>query len=981
MTLDKLLADVFSAPHGPEIGAFFDYDGTVITGYSATTFYSKRLKDFDIGPEELVRTLLLSMRGVHTEEDFGALLELASNAWSGKSEEEMEKVGRKLFTSEIAGKLHTEVWELAEAHRAMGHTVVLASSATRFQVEPMAEALGADHVLCTPLEVADGLLTGRTGGTPLWGNNKAQAVIDLARSKGIDLTRSFGYSNGNEDVPFLSAVGHPTAVQPDKGLREEAERRGWPVLDCVPRGKRPGVVDIARTGAFYGAFAGAFVAGLGAGLLNRNRHQIIDITSTIGTDLGFALAGVNVEVVEGAEHLWSRRPAVFIFNHQSNIDAVVAMKLVRTGYTGVAKKEAKNIPGFGQLFQIADVAFIDRGNVSDPRAILAPAVEKLRNGLSIVLAPEGTRSPTPRLGPFKKGAFHIARQAGVPIVSIVMKGQNEVMWRGSQTVRPGRIEVVVLPPVETADWKMSEISKQAEKIRNDFLHTLSHWPGRPAAPELRSPDTQARLHGHDRGDAMTTAADIPMASAEWGGGSDVMNAFESLMWRVEDASPVRSTCVGIELLDGTPDWADVVETHQRLARLVPRLRHRVVAPPMGLAPPRWAEDPNFDLHYHLRRTRLPDDAGWVGLLQAAEKAAMRGFDRARPPWEAVLYEGLPEGKSAYVLKLHHSISDGLGIMKLLSYLNPSAGMSVPLGPELTPRPAKVMSPLDALRAHTVEGVLGTPQVLRKAGGTALRALSTPTESVRSSLRYTSSLKRVLSPPAAEPSPLLAGRSTNWRFAALDVDFAALRAAAKTVGASINDAYLAALLGGYRLYHEAMGAPPQPVPVAIPMSLRKADEAHGGNDIASARLAGPMDIVDPTKRMLAIGEQVRKARDEPAMNNLSVIAPAIARLPAGVIAQIAGGMTKANDLQASNVPGPRVDVFLAGVRVERLYGYAPLPGCPAMITLATHGPVACVGVNYDAAAFTHPGEFIRALAAGFDEVLAVGSDNPPPTLAR
>ncbi|WP_019877527.1 wax ester/triacylglycerol synthase domain-containing protein [Sporichthya polymorpha] len=478
---------------------------------------------------------------------------------------------------------------------------------------------------------------------------------------------------------------------------------------------------------------------------------------------------------------------------------------------------------------------------------------------------------------------------------------------------------------------------------------------------------------------MTTEA--PMASAEWGGGSDVMNAFEALMWRVEDASPVRSTCVGIELLDGTPNWNAVVETHHRLTRLIPRLRHRVVSPPMGLAPPRWAEDPNFDLHYHLRRTRLPDDAGWAGLLAAAEKAAMRGFDRARPPWEAVLYEGMPDGKSAYVLKLHHSISDGLGIMKLLTYLHPPAGLETPVGPELTPRPNKVMTPLDALRAHAVEGALGTPDVLRKAGSTALRALSNPPESVRSSVRYTSSLKRVLSPPAAEPSPLLAERSTNWRFAALDVDFAALRAAAKTVGASINDAYLAALLGGYRLYHEAMGVPPQPVPIAIPMSLRPAEAANGGNEIASARLAGPMEIVDPAKRMLEIGDQVRRARAEPARNNLSVIAPAIARLPAGVIAQIAGGMTRANDLQASNVPGPRVEVHLAGVRVERLYGYAPLPGCPAMITLATHGPVACVGVNYDAASFTDPETFVRSLVGGFDEVLRVGGDNPPPVLAR
>lgn len=471
-----------------------------------------------------------------------------------------------------------------------------------------------------------------------------------------------------------------------------------------------------------------------------------------------------------------------------------------------------------------------------------------------------------------------------------------------------------------------------------------------------------------------------MASAEWGGGSDVMNAFETMMWRVEIDSPLRSTCVAVELLDGTPSWPEFVEVHARIARLVPRLRHRVVSPPMGLAPPRWAEDPNFDLHYHVRRTRLPDGAGWPELLAAAEKSAMRGFDRARPQWEAVLYEGLPGGKSAYLFKLHHAVSDGLGIMKLMSYIQPPAGRSTPVG-VASVAPERAMSPLDALRAHAVDGVRGTPHALRRAGGSTFKALTTPAESLRSSVRYTRSLRRVLSPPAADPSPLLAARSTNWRFAALDVDFPALRAASKAVGGSINDAYLAALLGGYRIYHEAMGAQPQPIPIAIPMSLRSAEDATGGNEIATARLAAPMDIVDPAKRMLAIGELVRSARAEPAMNNINLIAPTLARLPSGVIAQVGGGITKANDLQASNVQGAREDVFLAGVKVERLYPYGPLPGCPAMITLVTHGQISCIGVNYDSAAFTDGPGFIRALAAGFDEVLAVGGPAAPAVTSR
>jgi putative phosphoserine phosphatase/1-acylglycerol-3-phosphate O-acyltransferase len=118
---------------------------------------------------------------------------------------------------------------------------------------------------------------------------------------------------------------------------------------------------------------------------------------------------------------------------------------------------------------------------------MQPVVDRLRSGLSIVLSPEGTRSPTPRLGPFKKGAFHIAVQAQVPVIAMVMKGQNEVMWRGSQTVRPGKIEVVVLPPFDTSTWKVSTMSRHADEVRKAFLHTLAHWPGRPSAPEELDP--------------------------------------------------------------------------------------------------------------------------------------------------------------------------------------------------------------------------------------------------------------------------------------------------------------------------------------------------------------------------------------------------------------------------------------------------------------------------------------------------------------
>ena len=184
--------------------------------------------------------------------------------------------------------------------------------------------------------------------------------------------------------------------------------------------------------------------------------------------------------MQGAEHLWSHRPAVFTINHQSGLDALIIQKLLRQGFSGVAKKELARVPVIGQVFRVADVAFVDRGSGSVAKAqeTLAPAVERLREGLSLVIAPEGTRSATPRLGPFKKGAFHIAMQAQVPIVPIVIRNAGEVAWRTSLTVRPGTVEVVVHPPIPTTRWSTKTLDKHVAAVRQLYVDTLDDWPER-----------------------------------------------------------------------------------------------------------------------------------------------------------------------------------------------------------------------------------------------------------------------------------------------------------------------------------------------------------------------------------------------------------------------------------------------------------------------------------------------------------------------
>ncbi len=180
--------------------------------------------------------------------------------------------------------------------------------------------------------------------------------------------------------------------------------------------------------------------------------------------------------VVGEENIWAARPAVFLFNHQSQLDVFVLGSLLRKDFTGVAKKSLERDPFFGPVGYLADVAYVDRADSAKAREGLEPAVDALRNGRSIAIAPEGTRSPTPRLLPFKKGPFHMAMQAGVPIVPIVMRNCGQIMAAHSMVIHPGTVDVAVLAPIPTEDWTRENLNEHVESVRQQYLDTLADWP-------------------------------------------------------------------------------------------------------------------------------------------------------------------------------------------------------------------------------------------------------------------------------------------------------------------------------------------------------------------------------------------------------------------------------------------------------------------------------------------------------------------------
>jgi hypothetical protein len=213
-------------------------------------------------------------------------------------------------------------------------------------------------------------------------------------------------------------------------------------------------------------------------------------------------------------------------------------------------------------------------------------------------------------------------------------------------------------------------------------------------------------------------------------------------------------------------------------------------------------------------------------------------------------------------------------------------------------------------------------------------LANPTSALSGGARFARSLQRILAPPPAEPSPLLAERSRSWRFDAIDVDFQLLRAAAKSAGGSLNDAYIAALLGGFRRYHEQFGQEIEELPMAMPISLRQGDHPMGGNRFAGARFAAPVGEPDPAERIHLIHDFVLTARDEPALDVFGLLAPALNRLPMPVVARAYAAQTTKLDLQASNVAGLGRTLFTDYL--------IPVELAATLLLVATIGAIAIAG---------------------------------------
>ena len=252
------VAQIAAGPAGPGVGAFFDLDGTLVAGFTATAHASDRLRNGQARIGEVLGVVEASVRYKLGRMQFERLLIRAATYLRGESLTELTEVADRVYAEQVAHKIYPLMREIVNAHRDRGHTVVLSSSALTIHAEPVARALGIADVVCNTFELDDdGVLTGRVARPVVWGRQKAAAVQRFCGDRGVELRQSYFYADGDEDAALMALVGYPRPVNPRAGMAAIAATHGWPILRITAPGQRGPANALGHLPAFGRAAIGA----------------------------------------------------------------------------------------------------------------------------------------------------------------------------------------------------------------------------------------------------------------------------------------------------------------------------------------------------------------------------------------------------------------------------------------------------------------------------------------------------------------------------------------------------------------------------------------------------------------------------------------------------------------------------------------------------------------------------------------------------
>jgi WS/DGAT/MGAT family acyltransferase len=447
-----------------------------------------------------------------------------------------------------------------------------------------------------------------------------------------------------------------------------------------------------------------------------------------------------------------------------------------------------------------------------------------------------------------------------------------------------------------------------------------------------------------------------------------MTDFEALMWSLDGDPRLSNTIGNLTIFDRSPDWDRLRARMERATAVVPRLRQHVVPAPAKLAPPTWELDPDFDLDRHLWRTSLGRRRSWRALHDLVMELMDTPFDRSRPLWEFVVIDGVPGGRAAMLQRIHHTLTDGEGGLRISEQFidlerdatEPAAVAPPPIGADT----ATVLDAVARLTRRQLDAasrtLTGTAELLRSPGE-VLRRGAHGVEILRSTMRQARLTESRL-------SPLWTQRSLEHRFDTLSIDLERTKAAAKALGTTVNDLFVAGAVWAAGTYHHELGTPVDELRVAMPVSTRR-DGSAGGNLFTPTQTVLPTRGPTQVAHLREVAARLGATKAEPAIGSLESLAGTINLLPDPLLVWAGYRLSSSVDFVTSNLRAAPFAVYMAGALMEANYPIGPLAGTAFNLTTMSYRGTLWMGLVSDRAAVEEPARLLRCLRAAYRGLLA------------
>jgi diacylglycerol O-acyltransferase len=433
-----------------------------------------------------------------------------------------------------------------------------------------------------------------------------------------------------------------------------------------------------------------------------------------------------------------------------------------------------------------------------------------------------------------------------------------------------------------------------------------------------------------------------------------------------------------------PSYGDLVRLLLSKLPLVPRYRQRVREVPLSLGRPMWVDDPHFQILYHVRHTAVPRPGSDEQLRNLAGRVLGQRLDMAKPLWEVWLVEGLEDDRWAIISKVHHCMVDGIAgtdLMQVIFDLEPDVTHGEPADwtPQRSPSSAELV-------AGAVQDTLTHPlrQLTQLPGaGGATRTAKGLLGSTRTMAQSLPQMARQATTPLARTLTGPIGPHRRWAWT--DARFEEFKSVRTALGGTVNDVVLTAITRGFRDLLQGRGALTDKAVVRsmVPVSVRRPGERGTlDNRVSAVFVDLPVGEPDPAERLARIRRQMDEyKRTMQAVDARSIIAMgdfvAPTLLAMGVRATMQLGQYWAQAV-TTNVPGPRVPLFVLGRRMVSAHAYVPIAGGTRIsIGIFSYLDTMTFGINADFDGFPDVDVLATGIRRGVDELTGLAAKEPAP----